>query len=332
MAVQQRIIGGGLLLVGITIALILIFLFHDRPMDPAEAYGKLKNEVYPAYLKAEDAGDYVKMQAVAEDAEALMGKTAMAAVLQEMRADAARGDREARGLLKLLEPQDVFERNIAGQFGLDGGWYDSRSHATLRLLKKSLDEAAPGLIDARRAAKTLAATFEQLRLGSGLEIPLPAADASAKDPVAAADAQDFRVFAVPPADVKKALATKGAGAKANSARLVWNQNDATDDRARLAEQLARLPRIADSIERAAVALGKVDKDLKGLADATKQAQQYLKTASDQLHAAVDGPARPESAFSIPGIIEALRQEARTLKACAGNGSDLGAALSQGFAQ
>jgi len=332
MAIQQRIIGGGLLLVGISVVLILIFLFSDRRMDPSEAYGKLKNDIYPAYLKADDAGDYVKLQALAKDAEALQKKTAMAAVLQEMRADAAKGDRDAKGLLKLLEPQDAFARNIDSQFELDGGWYDSRSHAILRLLKKSLDEAAPGLIDARRTAKALAATLEQLRLGSGLEIPLPDADASAKHPVAAADAQAFRAFALSPAQVKKALATKGAGAKANSARLVWNQKEATDDRARLADQLARLPKIADSIDRAAVALGKVKDDLKGREDATRQAQQYLKMASDQLQAAVDAPQKPESALSIPEVIDALKQEARTLKACAGNGADLGAALAQGFAQ
>jgi hypothetical protein len=336
MAVQQRIIGGGLLLAGIAVVLILIFLFSDRGMDSSEAYAQLKDEVYPAYVKAEEAGDYLKIQGLAKDAKAIEEKTAMAAVLKEVRADAARGDRGAQGLLKLLEPvapdgADAFDQNVKGLYGLDGGWYESRTHTSLRLLKRCLDDATPALIDARRAAKSLATTIEQLRLGSGLEIQMPAANASAQHPVAAADALLFRAFALPPAEVLKALATKGAGAKANSARLVWNQKDATDDRARLAAELNKLPKVADAIERAAVALGKAEQDLRGRDDATKQVQQYLKVASDQLATALDEPARPKGEFPIAEIAAALMQEAKVLKACAPNAPDLGAALAKGFA-
>jgi hypothetical protein len=336
MAVQQRIIGGGLLLAGIAVVLILIFLFSDRGMDPSEAYARLKDEIYPAYVRAEEAGDYLKMQSVAKDAKGIEEKTAMAAVLKEARADAARGDRSAQGLLKLIEPMgadgtDAFDQNVKGLYGLDGGWYESRSHTALRLLKRCLDEAVPALIDARRAARSLATTLDQLRLGSGLEIPLPEADASAKHPVVAADAALFRAFALPPAEVAKALATKGTGSKANSARLVWNQSDATDDRARLAEELSKVPRVADAIERAAVALGKAEQDLKGRDDAGKQAQQYLKQASDQLAAALDAPARPPGELPIAEIAAALMQEAKVLKACAGNAPGLGQALAKGFA-
>ncbi|MCK6460754.1 MAG: hypothetical protein L6Q95_12785 [Planctomycetes bacterium] len=319
MAVQQRIIGGGLLLAGIAVVLILIFLFSNRGMDPAEAYSRLKDEIYPAYVKADEAGDYVKLQDLAKEAKGIEADTAMAAVLKEANAAAAAGDREARGLLKLLEPTgqggvDAFDQNLKGLFELDGGWYESRSHTALRLLKRCL-----------------LATLDSLRAGSGLEIPLPEADATAKHPVAAADAALFRAFALPPAEVQKALKTKGAGAKANSARLVWNQADATDDRARLSAALEKIPRIADAMERAAVALGKAEQDLKGREDARRQVQQYLKLASDQLAAALDAPARPPGEFPIAEIAAALMQEARILKATGTNAPDLGKALAQAFA-
>lgn len=336
MAVQQRIIGGGLLLAGIAVVLILIFLFSNRGMDPAEAYSRLKDEIYPAYVKADEAGDYVKLQDLAKEAKGIEADTAMAAVLKEANAAAAAGDREARGLLKLLEPTgqggvDAFDQNLKGLFELDGGWYESRSHTALRLLKRCLDDAVPALVDARRAARSLLATLDSLRAGSGLEIPLPEADATAKHPVAAADAALFRAFALPPAEVQKALKTKGAGAKANSARLVWNQADATDDRARLSAALEKIPRIADAMERAAVALGKAEQDLKGREDARRQVQQYLKLASDQLAAALDAPARPPGEFPIAEIAAALMQEARILKATGTNAPDLGKALAQAFA-
>lgn len=330
MAVQQRIIGGGLLLAGIAVVLILIFLPLSKEMPSTEAYQRLRNEIYPAYVKAEDAGDYVKLRSIAKEANELKGKTAMTAVLKEAEAAAATGDREARGLLKLLQG-DAFDRNANDLYELDGSWYDSRSHTALRLLKRSLDEAVPALVDARRAAQALGTAIEQLRLGSGLEIPLPAKDAAAKHPVAAADAELFRGFALKPADIASALKAQGAGAKANTARLVWNQKEATADRARLAEEIAKLPRIADSIERAAVALGKADQDLKGRDDAGKQAMQYLKTASDKLAAALDAPARPAGEYPIGEIATALVQEARILKAVASNAPGLGQALSQPFA-
>ncbi len=335
MAVQQRIIGGGLLLAGIAVVLILIFLFSNRGMDPAEAHRKLKDEIYPAYVKADEAGDYVKIRDIAKEAKEVEAGTAMAAVLKEVATAAATGDRDARGLLKLLqavgpEGGNAFDQNVKGLFELDGGWYESRSHTALRLLKRSLDDAVPALIDARRAAKTLGTTLDALRLGSGLEIPLPAADASAKHPVVAADAAIFRAFALSPAEVRKALSAKGAGAKANSARLVWNQANSTDDRARLAAELAKVPRMAEAMERAAVALGKAEQDLKGRADAAKQAQQYLKSASDQVAAALDAAARPPGEFPIAEIAAALMQEAKVLKAVAVNAPDLGQALAQAF--
>jgi hypothetical protein len=336
MPVQQRIIGGGLLLAGIAVVLILIFLFNTPGMDAAEAYGKLRNEIYPAYVKADQEGDYTKLRALAEEAKGIEKNTTMAAVLKEMRAAAAGGDRDAQGLLKLFEPGgtsgSAFDQNRNDLYELDGGWYDSRSHTALRQLKRCLDDAVPAIVEARRAAKSLQATLEQLRLGSGLEIPLPEADKIAKHPVAAADALQFRVFGLKPLDVTQALKTKGAGAKANSARLVWNQQDASDDRRRLADELAKLPRNADAMERAAVALGKAADDLEGREDARKQAQQYLKNASNQLAAALDAAARPEGDFKIPEIAEALMQEAKVLKPLAVNAPDLGKALAGGFAQ
>lgn len=338
MAVQQRIIGGGLLLAGIAVVLILLFLFTNKGKPWDEAYAEFKSDIYPRYLKADEAGKYLDIQAVAKDAKKLEKSTTMASVLKEVRSDAAKGNREAQGLLKLLEPigpdgADAFDRNLKGLFDLDGGWYEERSHSRLRQLRQYLGEALPALLDARRDAKALATVLDQLRLGSGMDLTLPAADPSISNPVVAADALQFLAYGLPPAAITKALAAKGQAAKANSARLVWNQPDATGTRARLAEALGRIPALADTMERAAVALGKAEQDLKGLEDAKKQAAAYVKAATAQLATALEGPARQalEQKASIALIADALKQDAKILKGYAPNAPALGKALAGAFA-
>ncbi len=331
MAVQQRIIGGGLLLAGIAVVLILIFLFSNKGVPWDEAYDQFRKDIHPRYLKAEEAGDYLALGKIGEEAMALEKSTPMKSVLQEVKAEAARGDLEAQALQKLLE-NEAFAKNAKGLYEIDGEWHDSRIHSALRLLKRSLTDATSGVADARRAAKSVADVVANLRLGSGLEVPLPPA-APASNPVALADAPVFAVLGLSSAEVRKALAAKAEGAKANSARLVWNKPDAADNRARVAKELAEIPRLADTIERAAVALGKSEQDVKGLDAAKKRAAAYVKTAASQLAAALAGPAREafEKDATIASLAEALMQDAKILKGYASNATGLGQALALNFA-
>jgi hypothetical protein len=338
MALQQRIVGGGLLMAGIAVVLILIFLFSNKGMPFDEAYGELRNKIFPAYEKADEDGDYLKLQALAKEVSSIKSKAPMTAVLKEVRADAARGDRTAIGLQKLLEPRgtdgkDAFDKNLEGLYELDGGWYEARSHTALRLLKRCLDDAMPALTETRRMGKALATTLDSLRTGSGLEIALPAVDAPTS-PVAAADARLFAAFGLRPDDIRTALTTKGAGSPANSARLVWNKPDASDDRKRLAEAMAKIPTLASTIERSAVALGKAQQDLQGKEDATKEAGTLIKAAGQQLATSLDGQARTafEQGLGVPAIAETLMQEAKLLKRYATNAPDVGKALQGSFAQ
>jgi hypothetical protein len=335
MAVQQRIIGGGLLLTGIAVVLILIFLFTNKGVPWDEAYAKLKKELYPRYLEAENAGDYLKMTKVAEDVKDLEKSTTMASVVKEARADAVKGDGAAQGLMKLLDG-GAFEKNLQGLYSLDGGWFDDRTHAVLRLLSRSLaGEAVPSLVEVRRTAKKAQEVLDQLRLGSGLEIPTPASPTPG-NAMATADAALFAVLGLSPAEVAKALAAKGDSAKAKSARLVWNQADAAGTRQKLAESLAKLPQLADTIERAAVALGKSEQDVKGLpssGDGAKRAAEIVRAAAAQLAAGLDPATRQafEKDATIAMIADALRQDARLLKGYAPNAPELGPALAANFA-
>jgi len=340
MAVQQRIIGGGLLIAGIAVVLILIFLFHNKGVPWDEAYATFKKDIYPRYVKADKAEDYLEIERIAKEAKALEANTAMAAVMQECRADAAKGgDAAAQGLLKLLEPvdtegHDTFDQNVKGLFGLGDGWYDRNAHRVLRQLEGFLGDGLPGLLDVRRTGKALGEVLDSLRLGSGLELPLPASDPSISAPVAVADGAVFRAFGIRPEDIAKALKAQGEGAKAKSARLVWNQSDATATRTRLAEGLAKVPTLAEQIDRAATALGKAERDLKGQPEATAAAARYVKAATSQLATVLEGPTREtfEANTSIGAIAEALRQEASILKAHAHNAPALGQALKGAFAQ
>jgi hypothetical protein len=331
MAVQQRIIGGGLLLAGIAVVLILIFLFTNKGVPWDEAYDQFRKDIHPRYVKAEEEGDYLALQRIAEDALKIEKGTAMPSVLQEIKAEAAKGNGQAQALQKLFE-SDAFTKNAQGLYAIDGGWYESRPHSALRLLKRSLGEALPALLDARRTAKTATTVLADLRLGSGLELPPPPA-APAADAVALADGALFAVFGLRAEDVTKALASKGESAKAKSARLVWNQSDASGTRARLAQEMAKIPALAETIERAAVALGKSEKDLRDLDAAKKQGAAYVKTAAAQLAAGLESAARPafEAEATIASIAGTLMQEAKTLKAYASGTASLGQALTGGFA-
>ena len=336
MAVQQRIIGGGLLLAGIAVVLILIFLFTNKGMPWDEAYAKLRKEIYPRYLEAEKAGDYLKMSQLAEEVKDLEKKTTMASVVKEARADAVKGDPDAQGLIKLLDDR-AFEKNIEGLYTLDGGWFDDRTHAVLMLLNRSLEkEAVPALLEARRTAKKVQEVLEQLRLGSGLDLPTPPAPTQGVNPLAVADAAVLSVLGLPPAEVAKALAAKGESAKAKSARLVWNQPDSAGTRGKLAESLAKIPQLAETIDRAATALGKSEQDVKGLppsGEGAKRAQDFVKAAAGQIAAGLDPAVRQafEKDASIARIVDTLRQDAKLLKGYAPNASGLGQALAQSFA-
>jgi hypothetical protein len=336
MAVQQRIIGGGLLLAGIAVVLILIFLFGVNRGTPSdEAYAKLKGEIYPRYLAAREKADYLGMQNIAEEVKDLEKDTEMAAVMTQARADALK-DAQAKGLIDLLD-QDAFEKNIGGLYALEGGWFDERTHAALRLLLQSLDkEAVPALLEVRRTAKKAHEVLDQLRLGSGLELATAPAPAQGMNPMVSADAALLAVLGLPKAEVEKALAAKGDSAKAKSARLVWNQADAASARGKLAESLAKVPQLAEAIDRAAIALGKSEQDVKGLApgtDGAKRAAEIVRTAASQLSAGLDAAARQafEKDATIAMIADALRQDAKMLKGYAPNAPELGKALTGSFA-
>jgi hypothetical protein len=344
MAIQQRIIGGGLLLAGIAVVLILIFKVHFSGVPEQEAYDRFLNEIHPEYARVQgavEAGEreaYLELKRIAEEAQALAADTAMASVRKRIDADAARGDPKALALQKLLQGE-AFKHNADGLYELEGEWYDDTTHYHLQQLKRSLlVEAVPALADARKVAKAAAEVVDGLRLGSGLELAT-AEPAPEESPVVAADAGLFRVLGIAPSEVAKALATKGAGAKANSTRLVWN---GTDDaarqplnaraRARLAEDLARLPRHAEVVERAVAKLGLSETNLKGRDKAKKPAEEYVRQAARHLALVLDPAARQavEAQASLGAVAEILKREAKLLKGHAANAPGLGTALAGNF--
>jgi hypothetical protein len=86
-----------------------------------------------------------------------------------------------------------------------------------------------------------------------------------------------------------------------------------------------------------VTLGKCEQDVKGLSpsgDGAKRAAEIVRNAAAQLASGLDPATREafESNATIAMIADALRQDAKLLKAYASNAPGLGRALAGNFAQ
>jgi hypothetical protein len=101
MAVRDRVIGGGLLVIGVAIVLILIYLFKLGSMQPTEAYEKIRDDLYPAYEKAEAEREYGEMTAVSKEIVKVLDAAGPKLVKDRFRSDAFSGSVEEKRLYEL---------------------------------------------------------------------------------------------------------------------------------------------------------------------------------------------------------------------------------------
>ncbi|MHC4970705.1 MAG: hypothetical protein ACYTG3_00050 [Planctomycetota bacterium] len=338
MPAEQRIIGGGLLMVGVVIVLVLIFLFTRTTVNAPDAHQEIVSKHWPAYMKARDQDSYLGVKNAAEEILRVLDEADRVAVVKLIKADATT-DREVRQLQKLIESGGL-EKNVDGLFEFEREWYVEKSHRALRQLSTAID-GVKVVKEIRTAARDTRSAIDEIRLGSGLPLePAPAGtvpkDDIAGNPVYANDAELFRVLGVEGEAVLKALQTKGDSAKARSARLRWNAKGKDGARAQLAEAVQAIPAQAESLTRTATTIGHAAGNLAGDADATRKGDALLGKAVvllgsglDAEHAAVFKESR-EKFRSVAALAAVLKNEADMLKPYVTTAPGLGAALGSKF--
>ena len=340
MPAEQRIIGGGLLMVGVAIVLVLIFLFTQERTNAPEAYEEIISKHWPAYQRARKKDDYQGMQKAAAEILRVLDEADQVAVVKLIKADATT-DREIRQLEKLIE-EGGLEKNVDGYFELEGEWYVEKSHRALRQLAEAVG-GVRALKEIRTAARETRAAIAEISLGSGLPLEPGAArsvprDDIDKNPVYANDAGLYRVLGTEAAAVTKALQTKGGTAKARSARLRWNARGNDGARARLAEAVKAIAGKAEGLKRTATTIGHAAGNLAGDADATRKGDALLGKAVVLLgsglaaeHSAVFKQNK-EKFRTVSALGKVLQNEARMLEPYVTTAPGLGTALGNKFAE
>jgi hypothetical protein len=338
MPAEQRIIGGGLLIIGVAVVLILIFFFSQGELTAREAHDKLMDETFPAWLTAEEDRDYLKQKRASEEALSILkegGKNGVIKILQ-----AATTDKKSQRLLKLIQ-DGGFEKNAEGMFEFDKGWYGETSHRALRKLRDAV-EGVKLLREVRDIAHATDAALGLVRLGSGMAVPAGAVKPVPKDdvpvmepnPVYVHDVELYRAFGALAKDIQAALGSADPGAgKARSARLRWNKEIGASN---LGERVASIPEKAQALLDASTEIMRSTRDLGDDAGAKDALDVYLEAAVGLVGAGLQGDQKAvfdenRDKFKKGAAIAAiLKRESEMLAAYRPTIRDLGTSLSGRF--
>jgi hypothetical protein len=332
MAAEHRIIGGGLLLVGVAVAVLLLVFFNKPKTPPDEAGQELLRNVYPAYLAAELRGDYAEMRKQADRALEILDRAGVQLVRAYLRVEGTERPEAAR--LEQAIAAGAFQKNRDDLYEFDGDWYGPPAHQALLAVKRADSEAAKNLRALRRLAEDTAKALGELREGSGhpLDPPPPpkpsaAAPPEAARPVLEADAERYRVFGLPARDAEAALKSPDPGGKAASARIRWNRDIA---RGGLAERLEELGSLVESLTRTAIALKAAAKPLEADAGALRKARSHLERAAAAIAAGYPEPVL--AALAAPdSLARFLEAEAEMLRPLLVTARELAAVVRTPFA-
>jgi len=342
MAVRDRIIGGGLLVIGVAIVLILIYLFKLGGMQPTEAYDAIREDLYPAYVKAEAERDYGKMTAISDDIVKALDAAGPKLVKDRFRSDAFSGSVEEKRLYDLLE-NGTFEKNGEGLYGFKGGWFEANLHLALCELGEAIEAKLKVVRQIRQAAMDAREAIEKARTGSGKALAFPAAkklppeDIPLLDPnpIYENDAELYRVFGLPASDLTEALSAPNPGGKATSARLRWNQNVATSE---IGAAVASIPELVLGFSQAGAKIHLNTRRLERQELATKELQKLLGEAMGYVGGGLDEPHaskfRENRKVFLKGLAikQVLEREAKMLDAYMTNVRALGKAFQTEFAK
>jgi len=285
---EQRIITAGF----VTIALVVLgvlayFLIPGEGVD--DALDQIQGELFPAYLEAEERGNYAEQRTAAEKILDSIKKGGRATIQKNLEALAIGDDRKTQRLSRMVS-EGEFEKIAAGEFPFEKKYYPANVHRGLRGMKEMVSEEFGTLRMARDLANQLKAAVEQARIASGQPIPAPppfdvkgAVDLKS-DPILDADAQLFAYFAIDPALLVAALKSKNPGGRANSARIVWNRDMAQSG---LTARIKELPPRLTFLEDVAARFSAYAKDVEGYPQGPAAAAQIYADAIDVLAKGLD---------------------------------------------
>ncbi|MHC4959754.1 MAG: hypothetical protein ACYTGN_15425 [Planctomycetota bacterium] len=342
MAAQERIVGGGFLLIGVVIVLVLVYFFTIGGADGKAAYDAILNDHFPAYEAAVKEGDYIAVKATAKRILETMDDGGAATIRTHVAADATAGEGPAKRLQDCIKA-DAFAKNADGQFGFRDGWYSDRSHRALNSLDRSLDKFKV-LERVRDAATQANAALDLARRGvKDMEIPFPPLKGKIQDdapvmdpnPIYVHDQELYRVFGLDSDVLKKALATKldETGTRAWQARRKWNDDVVGSG---LNELVTSIPEQADELTRLATDVALAVKALSEDPTATAAVKLLIDDAARRLGVGLTGEAketyRANVAKFAKGTVVAnvLRNEGKMLSGYLPTVRALGATLNVKF--
>lgn len=337
MAAQERIIGGGFLIIGVAIVLVLIYFFTFGGQDATQAYEEILTEHFPAYEAAAQEGDYIALKAAAQRVQDALDNT----VKKHIAAEATSGRGAVQRLHKLVT-EDAFEKNTEGLFGYNGSWFTEQTHRALGNLERTLKDDLKVLARLRDTAQEARAAIEFAARGSKSEIALPAAAAVQDDapimdpnPLYVHDGELFRVFGVDPAKLKAALATEinETGTKAWVARKNWNEKIVGSG---LGQRVSSVPEQLDALRKTSNEVNLAARILANDPKAEEAAAALLKAAAIALGKGVGGDQKATYRDNLDkfargaAIANVLMSETRLMKAYLPTIRELGATLDTKF--
>jgi len=280
---EQRIITAGFVTVAIVVLGVLAyFLIPGEEVD--DALAQIRGDFFPAYLEAEERGNYAKQQTAAQEIVDMLDKGGRATMVKNLEALATDRDREVQRLHRMVVDKD-FEKIADGQFPFDDVFYPSSVHRGLSGMQSMVRNDFATLRRARDLAKKLQAAVEKARIASGHPLPAPppidvrAAVDLESNPVLENDARLFAFFALDPDLLIAALKTKNPGGKANSYRLTWNRDMASSG---LTEELKALPPQVSALADVAARFGAYAKDVEAYPEGPKAAAKIYADACDAI--------------------------------------------------
>ncbi|MEE8106489.1 MAG: hypothetical protein V3T86_13210 [Planctomycetota bacterium] len=291
MGVEQRIIGGGLLIAGIAICLILVFVFGGFGGDitPGEARTQVLSELFPRYERYVKGKNYHEARKVATEIESVIASGGAVNVKKLITADATT-NRVAKRLHKLIRA-DAFAKNTENRWEFENKWFSGRTCALLRDLQAAVEDGA--IKPYREAVRTAEATTEMIALArtasaKALEAKVPALPAGAPQTLTALN-ELFSVYSVSVEEMTAGLATPApAAGKSRSARIKWNRTASKTD---LPKRVRQLVAQSKALRTAGGNIERLGETLKSDAEADAVVARFLTQAATAVGGKLDDAAR-----------------------------------------
>ena len=327
MAVKERVVGGGYLVLGLGIVVVLLLVLTGGGMDGEEARDELLR-IYEDYRDASRRNEYLEQKRLAEEAIDIIDSAGLLAVKRALEG-AKSGERETRALLELIDAE-VFEQNAEGLYEFGDGWFPADTVDTLHSIRAILEGPFrkylhPDNQDSLRGVATsAAAALADARKGSGA--PLTPAEPPAydgADPVLIADRERYRAFGLDYHLLEEALTAKKGN---TSARIRWNRDVAES---RLGELLAKIPERTRAMTKDGNDLERFNKRIQDDSAAQTAMKDLLRRSATI--AAPDLPAEQRAAYAnVDALVSLLRGQVKLLAAYVDNLPALGQAFQKKF--